>query len=68
MRNFVCAVDIAGPDKLYEEKKTEIIQLFEYAKEWGLNTTGHIFETKNGSFPELLPFLDRIGHGISNSS
>ncbi len=64
MRKDVCAIDIAGPDTKYNESKDDIIRLFQYARERGLKTTGHIFETKNGSFPELIPFLDRIGHGI----
>jgi glycosyltransferase involved in cell wall biosynthesis len=42
MRNDVCAIDIAGPDTKYEESKGDIIRLFEYAKERGLKTTGHI--------------------------
>ena len=30
----------------------------------GLRTTGHLFETPDGCHAELLPHLDRIGHGI----
>jgi adenosine deaminase len=38
--------------------------LFQYAKGLGLRTTAHLYETPDGCHPELLPFLDRIGHGI----
>jgi adenosine deaminase len=30
----------------------------------GLKTTGHLYETVDGCYPELLPYLMRIGHGI----
>lgn len=61
---LVCAVDLAGPDVLYRERIGEFVELFGQARRLGLRTTGHLFETPNGCFPELLPFLDRIGHGL----
>lgn len=64
MHHTVCGIDIAGPDEVYKDNAKDIVSLFEYAKEKGLKTTGHVYETKNGAFPELLPLLDRIGHGI----
>jgi adenosine deaminase len=30
----------------------------------GLKTTAHLYETEHGCHPQLLPYLDRIGHGI----
>lgn len=60
----VCAIDVAGSDKAYMERVDEFVCLFQYAKESGMKTTGHLFETKNGMDERLLPFLDRIGHGI----
>ncbi len=60
----VCGVDLAGPDTLYQERLQEHIQMFLYAKSLGLKTTCHLFETANGAYPELLPYVDRIGHGI----
>lgn len=61
---LVCAVDLAGPDVLYHDRIGEFVELFGRARRLGLHTTGHVFETPNGCFPELLPFLDRIGHGL----
>ncbi len=64
MPECVCGVDLAGPDTLYAEKMGEFISLFKLAKDRGVKTTGHLFETDDGNHPELLPYLDRIGHGI----
>lgn len=63
-RKYVCAVDVAGGDSVYGDRMDEWIQLYEYALSAGLNTTGHLYETKDGCHPELLPYLMRIGHGI----
>lgn len=60
----VCGVDLAGPDTLYASRMDELLRLFERARGLGLRTTGHVFETGDGCHPELLPCLDRIGHGI----
>jgi len=60
----VCAIDVAGSDIAYKEKEDDFVSLFAQAKEQGLKTTGHLYETKNGCNPKLLPLLDRIGHGI----
>ncbi|MGB3788861.1 MAG: adenosine deaminase [Phormidesmis sp.] len=59
---YVCGVDIAGGDAAYNLE--EIKRLYTHAQNLGLNTTGHLYETKNGCYPELLPYLKRIGHGI----
>ncbi len=64
MRGLVCGIDLAGPDTLYGGKLDELLELFRYAKSLGLKTTGHLYETENGCHPDLLPYLDRIGHGI----
>jgi adenosine deaminase len=61
---YVCGVDLAGPDTHYSSRIDEWIDLFSYARSRGLKTTGHLFETVNGCDPRLLPYLDRIGHGI----
>lgn len=62
--NHVCGVDLAGPDTLYRDRLDEFLSLFQYARDLGLKTTCHLYETTNGFYPELLPYLDRIGHGI----
>lgn len=63
-RGTVCGVDLAGPDTLYKSRLGELIELFQQAQAAGIPTTGHLFETPNGCVPELLPYLNRIGHGI----
>ncbi|MBD2132152.1 MAG: adenosine deaminase [Sphaerospermopsis kisseleviana] len=63
-REYVCAVDVAGGDRIYGERMPEWISLYNYARSLGLKTTGHLYETKDGCYPELLPYLMRIGHGI----
>ena len=60
--NYVCGIDIAGGDAAYN--LDEIKRLYSHAQELGLNTTGHLYETEDGCYPELLPYLMRIGHGI----
>jgi adenosine deaminase len=60
----VVAVDVAGPDGLYGPRLGEFVGLLKLARKRGLKTTGHVFETGDGLYPELLPHLDRIGHGI----
>ena len=63
-RPDVCAIDLAGPDRLYAHRLDELIALFKLARRRGLNTTAHLYETADGCHPRLLPYLDRIGHGI----
>jgi adenosine deaminase len=60
----VCGIDLAGSDRLYGERMGEFIELYRYAQSRGLKTTGHLYETPNGCYPELLPYLMRVGHGI----
>ncbi len=62
--NYVCGVDLAGGDAHYAERLPEFIELYAYARSLGLKTTGHLYETTAGAYPELLPYLMRIGHGI----
>ncbi len=64
MKEYVCAIDIAGGDSYYQTRLEEFAGLYSYAREEGLNTTGHLYETKDGCYPQLLPYLQRIGHGI----
>ncbi len=64
MNQYVCGVDLAGGDAHYGDRLDEFIQLYDYARSLGLNTTGHLYETTEGCYPELLPYLMRIGHGI----
>ncbi|PSN18241.1 adenosine deaminase [filamentous cyanobacterium CCP5] len=61
---YVCAVDLAGGDTQYAERLDEFVALYAKARELGLNTTGHLYETTEGCYPELLPYLMRIGHGV----
>ena len=63
-RNKVCGIDLGGPDVLYRGQLDGLIELFQYAKSLDIKTTCHLFETTNGFYPELLPYLNRIGHGI----
>lgn len=63
-RDYVCAVDIAGGDSHVGERLEEFVRLYERARSLGLNTTGHLYETPQGCYRELLPYLMRIGHGI----
>lgn len=63
-REYVCAVDVAGGDNHYGDRLDEFIELYAYARSLGLNTTGHLYETREGCYPGLLPYLMRIGHGI----
>lgn len=64
MPEYVCAVDLAGPNEPYEDRRADFHEMIEYAKGKGLNVTAHLFETPMGCVPELLPLVDRIGHGI----
>lgn len=61
---YVCGIDVAGGDGLYRDRLDEFIELYAYARSLGLKTTGHLYETTEGCYPELLPYLMRIGHGI----
>lgn len=63
-KEYVCGIDVAGGDSYYAERLEEFISLYEYARSLGINTTGHLYETTSGCYPELLPYLMRIGHGI----
>lgn len=60
----VVAVDLAGPDTEYAKRLPHFVSLFKRARKAGLATTAHVFETRDGCYPELLPHLDRIGHGV----
>ncbi len=63
-QQYVCAVDLAGGDSCVAERLDEFIGLYKYARSLGVKTTGHLYETTGGCYPELLPYLMRIGHGI----
>lgn len=64
MQHYVCAIDLAGGDGHYRDRLDEFVELYAYARSLGVNTTGHVYETTAGCYPELLPYLMRIGHGI----
>ena len=64
MPEYVCAIDLAGGDNHYGERIDEFVRLYAYARDMGVKTTGHVYETAAGCHPELLPYLMRIGHGI----
>jgi adenosine deaminase len=64
LRNFICAVDLAGPNHLYRSRIDQWVRLFRLARSLGLRTTAHLYETETGCEPKLLPYLDRIGHGV----
>ncbi len=61
---YVCAIDVAGGDAHYAERLNEFVELYAYARSLNIKTTGHVYETSEGCYPELLPYLMRIGHGI----
>jgi adenosine deaminase len=61
---YVCGIDVAGGDVHYRDRLGEFVELYRYARQRGLQTTGHLYETTDGCYPELLPYLQRIGHGI----
>ncbi|MBD1940914.1 adenosine deaminase [Coleofasciculus sp. FACHB-712] len=63
-KEYVCAVDMAGGDAQISERLDEFVQLYKDARSLGVKTTGHLYETPSGCYPELLPHLMRIGHGI----
>jgi adenosine deaminase len=63
-REYVCGIDLAGGDVHYAERLDEFIELYEYARSLNLKTTCHLYETTDGHYPELLPYMMRIGHGI----
>jgi adenosine deaminase len=62
--DYVCAIDLAGGDVQYQARMAEWVELYRYARNLGLCTTGHLYETLDGCHPDLLPYLMRIGHGI----
>jgi adenosine deaminase len=64
MPHYICAVDLAGGDGHYRDRLDEFIELYAYARSLNVKTTGHVYETTEGCYPELLPYLMRIGHGI----
>jgi adenosine deaminase len=64
MNHYVCAIDLAGGDGHYRDRLDEFVELYAYARSLNVNTTGHVYETTAGCYPELLPYLMRIGHGI----
>ena len=61
---YVCGIDLAGGDAHYADRLDEYVGLYQYARSLGLKTTGHLYETPDGCYPQLLPYLMRIGHGI----
>lgn len=61
---WVCGIDLAGPDALYQSRLQEFLEHFQLARALGLRTTAHLYETAHGCHPQLLPYLDRIGHGV----
>jgi len=63
-KEYICAVDLAGGDIPLAERLEEFVGLYQYVRSLGLNTTGHLYETTDGCYPQLLPYLMRIGHGI----
>lgn len=60
----VCAIDLAGGDKAYRDRMPEWVNLYKSALARGLKTTAHLYETPDGCYPDLLPYVSRIGHGI----
>ncbi|NEO99739.1 MAG: adenosine deaminase [Symploca sp. SIO2E9] len=63
-REYICAVDLAGGDTHVAQRLDEFVKLYKYARSLDIKTTGHLYETTDGCYPQLLPYLMRIGHGI----
>ncbi|WP_287129305.1 adenosine deaminase [Candidatus Cyanaurora vandensis] len=61
---MVAGIDMAGGTSVYGERMAEFVELYKYALALGLKTTAHLYETTEGCYPELLPYVTRIGHGI----
>jgi len=61
---LVSGIDMAGGTTLYGERMAEFVELYKYALALGLKTTAHLYETVEGCYPQLLPYVSRIGHGI----
>ncbi len=61
---LVSGIDLAGGTSLYGERMAEFVELYKYALACGLKTTAHLYETEEGCYPQLLPYISRIGHGI----
>lgn len=61
---MVAGIDMAGGTSVYGERMSEFVELYKYALALGLKTTAHLYETEEGSYPDLLPYISRIGHGI----
>ncbi len=61
---MVTGIDLAGGTSLYGERMEEFVGLYKYALALGLKTTAHLYETVDGCYPQLLPYVSRIGHGI----
>ncbi|MDG2990784.1 adenosine deaminase [Candidatus Synechococcus calcipolaris G9] len=64
MPEYVCGIDLAGGDGAYGDRLDEFSELYQRARSLGLKTTGHLYETRQGCYADLLPYLQRIGHGI----
>ncbi|MBL8087716.1 MAG: adenosine deaminase [Chthonomonas sp.] len=65
LKGEVAAIDLAGPDEAYFDNIEDLTACLKYAKETkGLRVTCHLFETAGAMFPDLLPYCDRIGHGL----
>jgi adenosine deaminase len=61
---YVCGIDVAGGDAHYAQRLDTFVELYKYALALGLKTTAHLYETVDGFYPQLLPYVCRIGHGI----
>ncbi|MBW4699379.1 MAG: adenosine deaminase [Aphanocapsa lilacina HA4352-LM1] len=64
MPEYICGIDVAGGDSHYAARLETFADLYKYALAMGIKTTAHLYETKNGIYPQLLPYVCRIGHGI----
>lgn len=61
---YVSGIDVAGGDTFYANRMDTLVELYKYALALGLKTTAHLYETQDGCYPQLLPYVCRIGHGI----
>lgn len=61
---YVSGIDVAGGDTHYAQRVDTFVELYKYALALGLKTTAHLYETTDGYYPQLLPYVCRIGHGI----
>jgi adenosine deaminase len=64
-RDLIRGIDIAGPEESVSERASHFVQCLRQAADAYLPATAHVAETHpRHIYPELFPYLRRIGHGV----